>query len=136
VLPALPSNEKNSFDHHNSYNEGLDLACNGLLESPLNFPSTKKVSKIQFTNWNSGCVPKIPKFHIWNSRSFRGEKLPPTFLLISANNGTSKKKPLFTNFFEFPRDALCKETLQIKAYLQMPLLIVLAMHMAPHCLGC
>jgi hypothetical protein len=56
--------------------------------------------------------------------------------LISANNGTSKKKPLFTNFFEFPRDALCKETLQIKAYLQMPLLIVLAMHMAPHCLGC
>jgi hypothetical protein len=32
----------------------------------------KKNSKIPITNWNRGCVPKIPKFHIWNSRSFRG----------------------------------------------------------------
>jgi hypothetical protein len=50
VLPGLPSNEKNSFDHHNSYNKGPNLACNGLLESPLNFPSTKKVSKNPMTN--------------------------------------------------------------------------------------
>jgi hypothetical protein len=41
VLPALPSNEKNSSNHHNSYNKSPNLACNGLLESPLNFPSTK-----------------------------------------------------------------------------------------------
>jgi hypothetical protein len=54
VLPASPSNKKNSFDHHNSYNKGLNLACNGLLESPLNFPSTKKVSKNPITNWNHG----------------------------------------------------------------------------------
>jgi hypothetical protein len=26
VLPVLPSNEKNSFDHHNSYNKGPNLA--------------------------------------------------------------------------------------------------------------
>jgi hypothetical protein len=26
VLPALPSNNKNSFDHHNSYNKGPNLA--------------------------------------------------------------------------------------------------------------
>jgi hypothetical protein len=71
VLPALPSNEKNSFDQHNSYNKGPNLAWNGLLESPLNFPSTKKVSKNQSTIWNRGCVPKIPKFHIWNPQSFR-----------------------------------------------------------------
>jgi hypothetical protein len=58
VLPALPSNEKNSFDHHNSYNKGPNLARNGLLESPLNFPSTKKVSKNPSTNWNRSCVPK------------------------------------------------------------------------------
>jgi hypothetical protein len=45
MLPALPSNEKNSFDHHNSYNKGPNLVCNGLLEIPLNFPSTNKVSK-------------------------------------------------------------------------------------------
>jgi hypothetical protein len=45
--PALPSNEKNSSYHHNSYNKGPNLACNGLLESPLNSPSTKKFQKIQ-----------------------------------------------------------------------------------------
>jgi hypothetical protein len=49
-VAALPSNEKNSFDHHNSYNKGPNLACNGLLESPLNFSSTKKVSKNPITN--------------------------------------------------------------------------------------
>ena len=71
VVPALPSNNKNSFDHHNSYNKGPNLACNGLLESPLNFPSTKKVSKHPITNYNYSFVPKILKFHIWNSKSFR-----------------------------------------------------------------
>jgi hypothetical protein len=64
VLATLPSNEKNYFDHHNSYNKGPNLACNGLLESPLNFPSTKKVSKKPITDWNHGCVPKIPRFHM------------------------------------------------------------------------
>jgi hypothetical protein len=39
------------------------------LESPLNFPSIKKVSKKPITNWNRNCVPKTPKFH---SQSFRG----------------------------------------------------------------
>jgi hypothetical protein len=72
VLPELPSNEKNSSDYHNSYNKGPNLAYNGLLESSLNFPSTKKVSKNPMTNWDRGCVPKVPKFHIWKSRSFRG----------------------------------------------------------------
>jgi hypothetical protein len=72
VLPELPSNEKNSSNHHNSYNKGPNIACNGLLESPLNFPSTKKVSKNPMTNWDRGCVPKVLKFHIWKSRSFRG----------------------------------------------------------------
>jgi hypothetical protein len=70
VLPGLPSNEKNLSDHHNSY--GPNLACDGLLESPLNFPSTKKVSKYPMTNWNRGCMPKVPKFHIWNLQSFWG----------------------------------------------------------------
>jgi hypothetical protein len=30
----------------------------------LNFPSTKKVSKNPMTNWDRGCIPKVPKFHI------------------------------------------------------------------------
>jgi hypothetical protein len=72
VLPRLPLNEKNSSDHHNSYNKGSNLAYNGLLESPLSFPSTKKVSGNPMTNWDHRCVPKVPKFHIWKSRSFRG----------------------------------------------------------------
>jgi hypothetical protein len=67
VLPRLPSNEKSSSDYHNSYNKDPNLACNGLLESPLNFPSTRKISKNPMTNWDHGCVPKVPKFHIWKS---------------------------------------------------------------------
>jgi hypothetical protein len=47
VLHGLPSNEKNSSDRHKSYNKGPNLACNGLLESPLKSPSIKKFQKIQ-----------------------------------------------------------------------------------------
>jgi hypothetical protein len=36
ALPALPSNEKNSFDHHNSYNKGPNLAFFSFMESPFN----------------------------------------------------------------------------------------------------
>jgi hypothetical protein len=50
VLPAQFSNEKNSSDHHNSYNKGPNPACNDFLESPLNFLSTQKVSKYSITN--------------------------------------------------------------------------------------
>jgi hypothetical protein len=72
VLPALPSNEKNSFDHHNSYIEGPNLAYNGLFENPFKSPTTKKVSKNPPTYWNHSNVPRPSKFHIWKSRSFRG----------------------------------------------------------------
>jgi hypothetical protein len=66
VLPGLPSNEKNSSDHHKSYNKGPNLACNGLFESPFKSPSTEKVSKNPPTNWNHSSVPRPPKFHIWS----------------------------------------------------------------------
>jgi hypothetical protein len=69
---SMPSFERKKRNHHNFCKKCQNLACNGLLESPLNFPSTKKVSKNPITNWNHSCVPKIPKFHIWNSLSFRG----------------------------------------------------------------
>jgi hypothetical protein len=36
VLPALPSNENNSFNHHNSYNEGPNLAFFSFTKSPSN----------------------------------------------------------------------------------------------------
>jgi hypothetical protein len=63
VLPPLPSNEKNSFDHHNFYNKGPNLACDGFLESPLKFPSTKKSFKKSNYNlelWLCAQNPKIP----------------------------------------------------------------------------
>jgi hypothetical protein len=63
------------------------------LESPLNFPSTKKVSKNQITNWNCGCVPKIPKFHIWNSRSFGG--LIHIFFIILEARSQGKKLEIY-----------------------------------------
>jgi hypothetical protein len=34
VLPALPSNEKNSSNHHNSYNKGPNLASRKALLIP------------------------------------------------------------------------------------------------------
>jgi hypothetical protein len=32
----------------------------------------KTMSKNLLTNWKYNSMPKIPKFHIWNSQSFRG----------------------------------------------------------------
>jgi hypothetical protein len=65
MVDSMPSYERKKRKPQN-------LACDGLLESLLNFPSTRKLSKNPITNWNRSCVPKIPKFHIWNSQSFRG----------------------------------------------------------------
>jgi hypothetical protein len=44
-----------------------NLMYNGFLEGPLNLPSTQKVSKHLIRNWNCCGMPKMPKFHIWNS---------------------------------------------------------------------
>jgi hypothetical protein len=73
VLLALPSNKKNSFDHHNSYNKGPYLTCNGLLESPLNFPFTRKVSKIQLQIGIMVMCPK-PLNPIYGTHSLLGVK--------------------------------------------------------------
>jgi hypothetical protein len=45
VLPGLPSNEKNSSDHHNSYNKGPNLALFSFTESPSNSVPTIKFPK-------------------------------------------------------------------------------------------
>jgi hypothetical protein len=42
----LPSNEKNSSDHHNSYNKGPNLAFFSFTESPSNSLLTIKSPKI------------------------------------------------------------------------------------------
>jgi hypothetical protein len=45
VMPALPSNEKNSSNHHNSYNKGPNLAFFSFTESPSNSLLTIKFPK-------------------------------------------------------------------------------------------
>jgi hypothetical protein len=58
VLPALPSNEKNSFDHHNSYNKGPNLAFFSFTESPSNSLLTIKFPKNHITSSYTGTYPK------------------------------------------------------------------------------
>jgi hypothetical protein len=70
VADCMPPFERKKRKRHNLCKDCQNLACDGLLESPLNFPSTENVSKNQITNWNRSGVRKIPKFHIWNSQSF------------------------------------------------------------------
>jgi hypothetical protein len=59
VLPALPSNEKNSFDHHNSYNKGPNLAFFRFTESPSNSLLTIKFPKNHITSSYHRNLPKI-----------------------------------------------------------------------------
>jgi hypothetical protein len=61
VLPALPSNEKNSFDHHNSYNKGPNLAFFSFTESPFISPLTIKFPKIHITSSYHKNLPKTAK---------------------------------------------------------------------------
>jgi hypothetical protein len=61
VLPTLPSNEKNSSDHHNSYNKGPNLAFFSFTESPSNSLLTIKFPKNHITSSNlliAGTCPK------------------------------------------------------------------------------
>jgi hypothetical protein len=46
----MPSFERKKRKHHNFCEKCQNLVCDGLLESPLNFPSTSKVSKNPIPN--------------------------------------------------------------------------------------
>jgi hypothetical protein len=61
VLLALPSNEKNSFDHHNSYNEGPNLAFFSFMESSSNSLLTIKFPKNHITSSYHMNLPKTTK---------------------------------------------------------------------------
>jgi hypothetical protein len=61
VLPALPSNEKNSFDHHNSYNKGPNLAFFSFMESPSNSLFTIKFPKNHIASSYYRNLPKTSK---------------------------------------------------------------------------
>jgi hypothetical protein len=59
VLPALPSNEKNSSNHHNSYNKGPNLTFFSFTESPSNSLLTIKFPKNHITSSYHKYLPKI-----------------------------------------------------------------------------
>jgi hypothetical protein len=61
VLPALPSNEKNSSDHHNSYNEGPILAFFSFTISPSNSLLTIKFPKNHIISSYHRNLPKTAK---------------------------------------------------------------------------
>jgi hypothetical protein len=65
VLPGLPSNEKNSFDHHNSYNKGPNLVFFSFMESPSNFLPTLKFPKNHITSSYHSNMPETTKAKIW-----------------------------------------------------------------------
>jgi hypothetical protein len=67
----LPSNEKNSCDHHNSYNKGPNLAFFSFTESPFNSLLTIKFPKTYITS--SYCnMPKTAMTEIQSLLGFRG----------------------------------------------------------------
>jgi hypothetical protein len=58
VLPALPSNEKNSSDHHNSYNKGPNPMFFSFMESSSNSLLTIKFPKKHITSSYHRNLPK------------------------------------------------------------------------------
>ena len=71
VLPILPSNEKNSSDHHNSYNKGPNLAFFSFTESPSNSLLTIKFPKNYFTSSYHCNMLRIAMAKIWPLMGFR-----------------------------------------------------------------
>jgi hypothetical protein len=69
ALPALPSNEKNSFDHHNSYNKGPNLAFFSFRESPSNSLLTIKFPKNHITSSYHRNLLKTTKAIFWPQRA-------------------------------------------------------------------
>jgi hypothetical protein len=61
VLPTLPSNEKNSLDHHNSYNKGSNLAFLSFTESSSKSLLTIKFPKNHITSSYHRNLPKTTK---------------------------------------------------------------------------
>jgi hypothetical protein len=72
ALPSLPSNEKNSSDHHNSYNKCPILEFFSFMESPFNSLLTIKFPKTHITTSSYSNMPKIAMIEIQSLLGFRG----------------------------------------------------------------
>ena len=98
VLPRLPSNEKNSPNHHNSYNNGPNLVLFSFMESPSNSLSTIKFPKNHITSSYHRNLPKIENAIFvrqravgikWKVHQNLKHKLPKKILLDCQNNWPS-----------------------------------------------
>jgi hypothetical protein len=69
VLPRLPSNEKNSSDHHNSLYKGPNLAFFSFIENPSNSLPTIKYPKNHITSSYHSNMSQIAKAKIWPLRT-------------------------------------------------------------------
>jgi hypothetical protein len=56
VVDSMLLFERTKEKCHNFSKKCQNLACDGLLESPLNFLSAKKDSKNPIINWNCSCI--------------------------------------------------------------------------------
>jgi hypothetical protein len=81
VLPRLPSNEKNSSDHHNSYNKGPNLAFFSFTESTSNSLPTIKFPKNHITSSYNN-MPKTTKAKIWPLRTLGVKQLQAIIKLL------------------------------------------------------
>jgi hypothetical protein len=71
VLPGLPSNEKNSFDHHNSYNKGPNLVLFNFTKNPSNSLPTIKFPKNDIKSSYHKNLPKIATAIFVHQRALR-----------------------------------------------------------------
>jgi hypothetical protein len=71
VLAELPSNKKISFDYHNSYFKGPNLAFFSFKESLSNFLLTIKFPKNNITSSYHSNMPKIAMGKILPLMGFR-----------------------------------------------------------------
>jgi hypothetical protein len=69
--PPCPQIEKNSYDHHNSYNNNPNLAFFSFIESPSNSSLTINSQKINSPLHITATCPKQAKALIWPPKSFR-----------------------------------------------------------------
>jgi hypothetical protein len=109
VLPGLPSNEKNSYDHYNSYNKGPNLVFFSFTESPSNSLPTIKFPKNHITSSYHSNMPETAKAKIWPIRT------------LGINNKTffadrvEKKKNEFWNISTKPKIGILKKLVCLEA---------------------
>jgi hypothetical protein len=104
MLPALPSNEKNSSDHHNSYNKGPNLAFFSFTESPSNSLLTIKFPKNHITSSYHRNLPKTTKAIFGHQRALGVKRADPTLVLecyVQCHIVLTYNSPFWSQLFFF-----------------------------------